>query len=88
MRVPVTTVILALALLASAAAWAGAAERRPQDDPAARDLTATIALQGKPCGQVVGVARRGDNDYVATCSDGHRYRVFVNAQGRVVVEKA
>jgi hypothetical protein len=30
---------------------------------------------------------KGDNDYVATCKDGNRYRVFVNAEGRVVVQK-
>lgn len=58
------------------------------DDAALRkDLTATIALNGMPCGEVAAVAVKGDNDYVATCRDGHRYHVFVNAQGRVVVEK-
>ncbi len=53
----------------------------------AADLTAVIALQGKPCGQVVSVAQRGENDYVATCQDGNRYHVYVR-DGRVVVEKA
>jgi hypothetical protein len=58
------------------------------DDPAVlKDLTAVIALQGQPCGQVVTAARKGDNDYIATCQDGSRYRVFVNSQGRVVVQK-
>ena len=58
------------------------------DDPAVlKDLTAVIALQGQPCGQVVTAARQGDNDYIATCQDGRRYRVFVNSQGRVVVQK-
>jgi len=58
------------------------------DDATVRkDLTSTIALQGLPCGQVTGAARQGDNDYVATCQDGHRYRVYVNAQGRVIVQK-
>jgi len=58
------------------------------DDPAVlKDLTAVIALQGQPCGQVVTAARQGDNDYVATCQDGSRYRVFVNSRGRVVVQK-
>jgi hypothetical protein len=52
-----------------------------------KDLTAVIALQGLPCGQVVSAARQGDNDYVASCSDGNRYHVFTNAQGRVVVQK-
>jgi len=58
------------------------------DDPAVlKDLTAVIALQGQPCGQVVSATKQGDNDYVASCQDGSRYHVFVNAQGRVVVQK-
>jgi hypothetical protein len=58
------------------------------DDPKQRkDLAAVIALQGLPCGEVVGYEAKADNDYVATCKDGNRYRVFVNAEGRVVVRK-
>ena len=57
------------------------------DDPAVlKDLTAVIALQGQPCGQVVSATQQGDNDYLATCRDGSRYRVFIN-EGRVVVQK-
>jgi hypothetical protein len=57
------------------------------DDPAIlKDLTAVIALQGQPCGQVVSATKQGDNDYLATCKDGSRYRVFIN-EGRVVVQK-
>ena len=57
------------------------------DDPAVlKDLTAVIALQGQPCGQVVSATKQGDNDYLATCKDGSRYRVFIN-EGRVVVQK-
>ena len=57
------------------------------DDPAVlKDLTAVIALQGQPCGQVVSATEQGDNDYLATCKDGSRYRVFIN-EGRVVVQK-
>lgn len=52
-----------------------------------QDLQATIVLNGQPCDQVVGVKRTADSDYVATCKDGNRYRVFVNPQGRVVVQK-
>ena len=58
------------------------------EDPAfSKDLMATIALQGKPCGKVVGVQRNGDSDYLATCQDGNRYHVFVDSTGRVVVQK-
>ena len=57
------------------------------DDPKQKqDLSAVIALQGKPCGEVVSYQAQGDNDFVATCKDGNRYRVYVK-DGRVVVEK-
>jgi hypothetical protein len=58
------------------------------DDPAfGKDLMATIALQGMPCDQIAGTKRNGDSDYAVSCKDGNRYHVFVNAQGRVVVQK-
>jgi hypothetical protein len=66
----------------------GAPPSLAADDAAIRkDLFTVITLQGLPCGEVVSVVTRGDNDHVASCKDGNRYRVFVNAQGRVVVEK-
>ena len=52
-----------------------------------KDLMATIALQGLPCEKVVDAKRNGDSDYVATCKDGHRYHIYVNPTGRVVVDK-
>ena len=51
------------------------------------DLKATIALHGFPCDQVVQSKRNADSDYTATCKDGNRYRVYVDASGRVVVKK-
>ena len=57
------------------------------DDPKKRqDLSAVIALQGKPCGEVMSYAAQGDDDFIATCKDGNRYRVYVK-DGRVIVEK-
>jgi hypothetical protein len=56
-------------------------------DALAKDLTSTIALLGLPCGQVVSAQRLNDNDYLATCKDKNRYRVYLNAEGRVVAEK-
>ena len=64
-----------------------AAQNTGSDVSNAKDLTAVIALQGLPCGQVTKVTPRGENDYLATCQDGNRYRVFINADGRVVVKK-
>jgi hypothetical protein len=73
----------------AATALAGAGSSRAAADPAfARDLTATIVLQGQPCDKVVSSKRNGDSDYIATCHDGHRYHVFVDGSGRVVVQKA
>jgi hypothetical protein len=57
------------------------------DSPFGKDLKATIALQGQTCDKVVDAKRNGDSDYVATCHDGNRYRVYVDASGRVVVQK-
>jgi hypothetical protein len=59
-----------------------------QDEEALKkDLTAVIALQGLPCGQVVAATEQAETDYAATCADGNLYRVYLNAAGRVVVEK-
>jgi hypothetical protein len=72
---------LAATLLGSTAALAA-------DNPGfAKDLGATIALQGKPCDKVVSTKRNGDSDYIASCHDGNRYHVFVDPSGRVVVQK-
>ncbi|HEX3633231.1 MAG TPA: hypothetical protein VHZ01_12035 [Casimicrobiaceae bacterium] len=75
-----------LATLALAAVFAGSAAAA-DDATLRKDLTAVIALQGLPCGQVTDVRTLGDNDYIASCQDGNRYHVFVNAQGRVVAQK-
>ena len=59
-----------------------------QDEEALKkDLTAVIALQGLPCGQVVAVEEQAESDYAVSCKDGNMYRVYLNAAGRVVVEK-
>lgn len=72
----------------AAAAVAAAPLINGADSPTlAKDLTSVIALLGLPCGEVVSVVHKGDNDNIATCKDGHRYHVFVNADGRVVAQK-
>lgn len=78
-RASLTTLAIAAVLAAGAAA--------ADDATVKKDLTAVIALQGLPCGQVTEVKTLGDNDYIASCQDGNRYHVFVNAQGRVVAQK-
>ena len=57
------------------------------DERLRKDLTVVIALHGLPCGQVVAVTVLAENDYAASCEDGNKYRVYLNAAGRVVVEK-
>src|SRR4029453_6838634 len=58
-----------------------------QDDAALKkDLTAVIALHGFPCGEVVAVKVLAADNYAASCKDGNKYHVFLNAEGRVVVE--
>lgn len=79
----VSTWIVAAVLAALAAVPARAAE----DVALLKDLTSVIALLGLPCGQVVSAKRLEDNDHVATCRDGNRYRIFINAEGKVVARK-
>jgi hypothetical protein len=56
------------------------------DEALKKDLTAVIALHGLPCGQVAAVTVQAENDYAASCTDGNKYRVYLTAAGRVVVE--
>lgn len=83
MRTRLTSVAIAISTVTCFAAPSFA------DDDASikKDLFTVIALQGLPCGEVVNVVTKGDNDHVASCKDGNRYHIFLNAQGRVVVEK-
>ena len=52
-----------------------------------KDMTTVIMLLGMPCGEVVSTIRQADSDHIATCKDGNHYRVYVNAEGRVVAQK-
>lgn len=58
-----------------------------EDAALLKDMTSVIALLGMPCGQVVSAVKKADNDHIVTCQDGNRYRVFLNAEGRVVATK-
>ena len=78
LRIAQSLVVLAVF---AAPAFAG------DDEAMKKDLTAVIALQGLPCGQVVAVKTQAENDYAVSCKDGNKYRVHLNAAGRVVVEK-
>ncbi len=75
------------ALLAVAAAFGGAPSLAADDASLGKDIKATIALQGLPCDQLIETKRNADSDYTAACKDGNRYHIYVNPQGRVVVQK-
>jgi hypothetical protein len=75
--------VLVLAMTALVAGPARAAE----DAALLKDMTSVIALLGLPCGKAVSAVKKGENDHVVTCQDGNRYRVYLNAEGRVVAEK-
>jgi hypothetical protein len=77
-----TTAIAMLAALCVAGSAIAAA-----DDSVKKDLFTVITLQGLPCGEVVSVTTKSENDHLAVCKDGNRYHIYVNAQGRVVVDK-
>ena len=79
--------VLVAATVMAGSMTALAAQEAGSNVTVAQDLTAVIALQGKPCGKVVNATEQGENDYLATCQDGNRYRIYTNADGRVIVEK-
>jgi hypothetical protein len=77
------TLVLALLLTAFFAERSLAAD----DEALKKDLAAVIALQGLPCGEVTEVTELAKDDYAVSCKDENKYRVYLNARGRVVVEK-
>ncbi len=79
---------LRISLFSAVACWSCGTSLAAADDASlGKDLKATIALQGMPCSQLLSAKRNADSDYTASCKDGNRYHVFVNPQGRVVVQK-
>jgi len=79
-----TTMILTRSLFA--AAFLSVQSSTADEEALKKDLTAVIALQGLPCGQVVTVRVLAENDYAVSCQDENKYHVYLNAAGRVVVE--
>ncbi|BAV32504.1 hypothetical protein SCL_0180 [Sulfuricaulis limicola] len=79
--------VKAWALVVMMTAFFTGPARAAEDAALLKDMTSVIALLGLPCGKAVNAVKKGDNDHVVTCQDGNRYRVFLNAEGRVVAEK-
>lgn len=77
----VSALILPLAMLCAGQSSAA------QDVALLKDLTSALMVLGMPCGEVVSAKRQTDNDHIATCKSGNRYRIFVNPEGRLVAQK-
>ena len=77
----------AVAIVILTATYSAGPSLAADDASVKKDLFTVITLQGLPCGEVVNVATKGDNDHIASCKDGNRYHIYLNAQGRVIVEK-
>jgi hypothetical protein len=82
-----TTRVAGIAIAIATATFFPTLSLAANDASVNKDLFTVITLQGLPCGEVVSFTTKGDNDHIANCKDGNRYHVFLNAQGRVVVEK-
>jgi hypothetical protein len=76
-----------LALIILLAALVAVPSPAADDATLLKDLTAVIMLLGMPCGQLVSAKRQADNDHIASCENGNHYRVYVNAEGRVVAQQ-
>ena len=79
--------IVVLALSSFVLACVAAPSLAADDEALKKDLTAVIALQGLPCGEVVAVTVQAESDYAVSCKVANKYRVYLNAEGRVVVDK-
>ena len=82
-----TTSARASALILALTAFFSVPSLATDDAALLKDLTSVIMLLGLPCEQVVSAKRQADNDHIALCKNGNRYRVFVNTEGRVVAQK-
>jgi hypothetical protein len=82
-----TTAARASALIFSLTALLAGPSPAAENVALLKDLTSVIMLLGLPCGEVVSAKRQADNDHIASCKNGNHYRVFVNAEGRVVAQK-
>ena len=74
-------------MMAAAAAMGALVAIPSQAATSEGDLTSTLSLLGLPCGKVIKAERLGSNDHIATCQNGNRYRVTLNARGKVVAKK-
>jgi hypothetical protein len=77
---------LMLIFLALAIGTSSVAVAQESDATVKKDLKTVLALQGKACNDIDRLESLGENDYLVTCKDGNRYRIWINADDRVIVE--
>jgi hypothetical protein len=82
-----TRLTISFAYAVAAAAFLSVPSPAQDEGALKKDLTAVIALHGKPCGEVIAVTVLAESDFAASCKDGHKYRVYLNAEGRVIVDE-
>ena len=78
---------LMLALAPSGGAVVAGSADAEHDRLVRQDLFAIITLEGHHCVEVLDFTRKDENDFVAHCRSGDRFRVYVVDEGRVVVER-
>ena len=83
-----TTIKLHLLLLLLSLAIGNSSDAIAQESDAKvkKDLKTVLALQGKTCNDIDRLESLGENDYLVTCKDGNRYRIWIDADDRVIVE--
>jgi hypothetical protein len=64
----------------------GIALAQDSDTKVKKDLKTVLALQGKSCNEIESLETLAENDYLVTCKDGNRYRIWIDADDRVVIE--
>ena len=77
---------LLLLLLSLAIGTSSVAIAQDSDAKVKKDLKTVLALQGKTCNDIDRLESLGENDYLVTCKDGNRYRIWIDADDRVIVE--
>lgn len=82
-----STASRAAALLIPIALLAAAQAPAAEDPALLKDLSAVLMLLAMPCGEVVSAVRQADNAHIASCKDGTRYRVFIDASGRAAAQR-
>ncbi len=86
MRIKINRYLLLL-VFSLAIGIPGATFAQGGDAKVRKDLKTVLALQGKACDEITTLKNLGENDYLVSCKDGHRYRIWIDANDRVIIEE-